>query len=59
MNQKKNMYNQLYGAITKLKKNWAYIDKDDYKLNYTAFYSIFGEQKTELFKFFVAYMFGL
>lgn len=43
MTQKKNMYNALFGAITRMKKNVAYVEDNDYRLNYTTMYNIFGE----------------
>jgi len=38
MNQKKTMYDELYGEIAKERKNFAFIESDDYKLNYSFLY---------------------
>ena len=41
LNQKKNMYNELYGQIVRENKNAAFVDDQDYKLNYTFLHEIF------------------
>jgi hypothetical protein len=51
MNQKKNMYDELYGEIAKERKNSAFIRHDDYKLNYSFLNEIFKENHSEIFKF--------
>ena len=60
MNEKKNFYEELYGEISKMKKNQAYIDsKEDYKLNFSFLLEIFGKKRTELYNFFVSAIFGI
>ena len=52
------MYDELYGEIAKQRKNHAFIESDDYKLNYTFLYEIFGEEKSEVFKYFCDFLFN-
>lgn len=60
MNEKKNFYEELYGEITKMKKNEAHIDAEsDYKLNYSLLFEIFGKKSTKLFNFFMSNIFGI
>jgi hypothetical protein len=59
MNQKKNMYDELYGEIAKERKSFAFIGHDDYKLNYSFLYEIFKEEQSEIFKFCCDFIFLL
>lgn len=59
LNQKKNMYNELYGQIVRENKNAAFVDDQDYKLNYTFLHEIFTENVTKLFEFFCSKILGV
>ena len=52
MNQKKMMYNELFSQIGQEKnKNSAFVEANDYRLNFTFLYEIFEENPSKLFLF--------
>lgn len=53
------MYNDLFGEITKERKNKAYVDSEDYKLNYTFFHEVFALKPTKLFHYFCTNILGV
>lgn len=60
MNEKKNFYEELYGEISKQKKTEVNMDNPDgYKLNFALVMEIFGQEPTELYRFFASSIFGI
>jgi hypothetical protein len=59
LNQKRMMYNDLFGEITKERKNRAYVEHDDYRLNYSFFHEVFALGQTKLFLYFCSKILGV
>lgn len=59
INQKKVMYNGLFGEIARERKVDAFVEQEDYRLNYTFLYRIFRVRHTNLFRFFCKRVMGV
>lgn len=53
------MYNELFGEIARERKNSAYVEQQDYKLNYTFLHEVFPKHPTRLFRFFAQRVLGV
>jgi len=53
------MYNQLFQEIAHDNKNTAFVEAEDYRLNYTFLHEVFGGNPTKLFAFFCMRVLGI
>lgn len=53
------MYNQLFQEIARDNKNTAFVEAEDYRLNYTFLHEIFGGKPSKLFTFFCLGILGV